>query len=654
MKGLRKLRRSLSFSKSFIAAVILGPLYVYATTTTVSGTEAKQPSSAEDLRTTAQRLYAKANIHLAALEAALRNLGVRRTTDTEGRWRYVTQIGSLTPQQELKAVIFLRMAAEENVSLAIATYSLSFIKTGIATERHLNPYLIASLSAGAAGVRLAVDLRARTPLEDVGLRRKASDALRLVLEDRIKFLYQMRNDKWATETAFRSVEMARAIDLRELLETRRWLIDQPALLHKYALVEALGEVADAKERLASTSGTGQEHDTQELIKRLSALSDRFDHELGGIQGAAAVGAEVRSVLQAKRADLSAATGVIDPFSLAYQLPFGSLVVLYQCTAEGCFLFALHPSGKVRFESIATDSTALQSDINLLSTALSQPIAPTPRIRAMLRSLGNTLFSPIADWLAETTDLAVVPDGSMFGLPIAVLSLPDGRGSLVEQMSVRLWPSADFSSQAFGRRPADSDTPLVVGRSIFSSLPALPEAEHEAQEVARTIAPVEKPVIGAAATRNTLLQRIQQANIIHIASHAHFEPAAPLASWIALATPSGDDDLLTAVDILTLSLSANLVTLSACETGSVKGEGVTLGDDPLSLARAFLAAGARSVVASYWPVNDAATTQFMLSFYGHIRAGSGAAEALRAAQREFLDAGRPPYLWAGFYVLSSVW
>jgi CHAT domain-containing protein len=82
------------------------------------------------------------------------------------------------------------------------------------------------------------------------------------------------------------------------------------------------------------------------------------------------------------------------------------------------------------------------------------------------------------------------------------------------------------------------------------------------------------------------------------------------------------------------VDADLVTLSACETGLGKDMG---GEGLVGLTRAFQYAGARNVLASLWPVGDQSTAELMTRFYAHLREGTGKAQALRAAQLELIGA-----------------
>jgi CHAT domain-containing protein len=130
-----------------------------------------------------------------------------------------------------------------------------------------------------------------------------------------------------------------------------------------------------------------------------------------------------------------------------------------------------------------------------------------------------------------------------------------------------------------------------------------------------------------------------------------DPRFPLDSALALSAPArstrpGDDGLLQAWEIFErLRLSADLVTLSACETAlglEAQGEGL------LGLTRAFHYAGARTVLSSLWSVSDRSTAELMHRFYAHLRAGAAKDQALALAQREMLSSPyRHPYHWAAF-------
>jgi CHAT domain-containing protein len=136
-------------------------------------------------------------------------------------------------------------------------------------------------------------------------------------------------------------------------------------------------------------------------------------------------------------------------------------------------------------------------------------------------------------------------------------------------------------------------------------------------------------------------------MLHFATHGKFNSDAPLASGLYLAKGNEADGVLTVGDLYSLRFDADLVTLSACETGLGK---VANGDDVIGLTRGFLYAGARSIVASLWEVDDAATEQLMLSFYRNLE-GHDKREALRLAQIETRANFPQPMYWAAFQIVG---
>lgn len=138
-------------------------------------------------------------------------------------------------------------------------------------------------------------------------------------------------------------------------------------------------------------------------------------------------------------------------------------------------------------------------------------------------------------------------------------------------------------------------------------------------------------------------------IIHLAVHGVFDPTAPLDSALLLARDAGDDGIVRASDLYTLSLNAGLITLSACETALGK---VATGDDVVGFTRGFLYyAGVQSLVSSLWQVDDEATRTLMVHFYINLLT-MPIDEALRDAQRATMHRYPRPYYWAAFLLTGG--
>ena len=133
-------------------------------------------------------------------------------------------------------------------------------------------------------------------------------------------------------------------------------------------------------------------------------------------------------------------------------------------------------------------------------------------------------------------------------------------------------------------------------------------------------------------------------MFHLAAHGLFRPEAPLLSSIRLA-----DRWLAVQDVYDLELQAELVVLSACETGLGHDTG---GDDLVGLVRGFLYAGAASLAVSLWTVDDVAMTELVVQFYTHWLDGQGKARALQLAQQTLIQKYEHPFYWAPLVLVGN--
>jgi len=272
-------------------------------------------------------------------------------------------------------------------------------------------------------------------------------------------------------------------------------------------------------------------------------------------------------------------------------------------------------------------------------------------------------------------VVVVPDGPLHLVPFA--SLPDKSGEpWVKSAAVALAPSATvFHMLRTSKRATNPPRPFlgvayspeqhessdknqqIATRgfdSQISNLKPLPFARDEVQAAARVAGKESVLLVDAAASESAVkAQPLQDFRIIHLAAHGFGNLVEPDRAGLVLA--SGDpkeDGLWQAREIRQSRLAADLVTLSACETGAGRLQGE---EGIMNLARTFLIAGAKSVVASLWDVDDRSTATLMTHFYQQIANGKDITQALRQAQLEMLTefgADMQPYYWAGFTVIGD--
>lgn len=374
---------------------------------------------------------------------------------------------------------------------------------------------------------------------------------------------------------------------------------------------------------------------------------------------------------------------------------GATILEYSTGTARSVVLAIGPGGQVQSAVIAADAPDLARRIAALRRALEAERDPSSRAAgtgvatALLRDLYSLLVAPVAELLPAEAGgrVVIVPHGPLFLLPFACLVAPDGS-YLVERYALSYAPSVGILRAVVARRggmPRRSPRVLAVGgpRGVSGTgggdareLPVLPGAEAEARDVAGLFTTSDAALLtGAEAREDRVRELAPGRSIIHIAAHAVVREDAPLESYLALAaTPGADADTdvvpraagdgrLTAREVLALPLEADLVVLSGCQTGL----GAITGDGVSGLSRAFLSAGAASLVVSLWRVADVVGREVMARFQRELHVeGEGTPEALRRAQLSTIESLRrgtlrdeagnrvaeSPLLWAPFVLVGE--
>ena len=260
----------------------------------------------------------------------------------------------------------------------------------------------------------------------------------------------------------------------------------------------------------------------------------------------------------------------------------------------------------------------------------------------LSTLYGTVMKPVVD-LLQGNELLIIPDGPLWLAPYAAFK--DGYSKyLCESFRIRLAPSLT-SLRLIADCPDDyheSSSALLVGDPWVAEvtnnkgeklLDQLPSAKEEVEMIGKILNIT--PITGRQATKREVLKRISSVSLVHFAAHGCMETGE-----IALTPdpkrkstePREEDYILTIGDVLNVQLRAKLVVLSCCHSGrgEIKAEGV------VGIARAFMGAGARSVVVSLWAVEDKVTLEFMKCFYQHLAEGKPASESLNLAMKSFRE------------------
>ncbi len=312
---------------------------------------------------------------------------------------------------------------------------------------------------------------------------------------------------------------------------------------------------------------------------------------------------------------------------------------YYVQGEQLYALVFGPSlGPNGTRAFTLDGKGLVADIREFRSSITRR---TPQALAWAQKLHRRLVAPLEGALGNHAVL-LVPHGALHYLPFAALH--DGQRFLLDKHALRLSTSAS-ALKYLRHTPAPPGAQLLI---LGNPTGDLPSAEVEARRLKRLL-PGSTLLIGPEATRAALFANAPTARALHVASHAVFDARQPLESRLMLAPGlAAETGELRVSDIYGLKLTADLVTLSACETGLGR---ITDGGELIGMTRGFLYAGASSVVSSLWQVPDEATAALMESFYVKLQR-QNKRDALRAAQLELMRRGEPPYAWASFYLSGS--
>jgi CHAT domain-containing protein/tetratricopeptide (TPR) repeat protein len=467
-------------------------------------------------------------------------------------------------------------------------------------------------------------------------------------------------------------ELRRAADPALLLEEERLQVDEQKLL-------------DRRARLRSEEAP--EESRQEVEAELVRLRSRRETLEAQINSSASFNALLRPA-PLKLADIQ--NQVLDAETSLLEYSLGG---------QKSYLWIITPAGLESYE--LADKRVIEAAAHKLAVLLNEPpdgAQKQEETRAAVAELSRLVLGPVADKL-KTYRLIVVPDGILQYIPFQILTpSQDSDEPLIARHEIINAPSASTLAlvrQQMQNRPAAPKLLAALGDPVLSSnyswkapgaragrgggpspleeeqrrqrrsarrpeqtpepskLPPLFFAKDELNEL-RRMAPTDEALIYTEfdATRDNLRNLdLTQYRILHVATHGLLNAREPELSGLVMSLVDQEGRPLNGfvglADIYKLHAPVDLVVLSACQTAlgkEVRGEGL------VGLTRGFLYAGASSVVASLWEVDDEVTAELMKRFYDNmLRRGMRPAAALREAQNSIRQEPqwRSPYYWAAF-------
>ncbi|MDJ1180496.1 CHAT domain-containing protein [Roseofilum sp. BLCC_M91] len=320
---------------------------------------------------------------------------------------------------------------------------------------------------------------------------------------------------------------------------------------------------------------------------------------------------------------------------------------------GVLIWVVKPNGEITFKQVAISEDRGRLD-NLVQRVRGNLVrgrvtAEQPR---QFTDLYQSLIAPISRELPNDPNARVtfIPQDTLFLIPFA--AIPDGEGQfLIDRHTILTAPSIqvlEFTRSQQQSLDHSIRAALVVGNPTMpDDLSSLPGAEIEAQAIAKKLNI--SPLIGNQATESAVTGRMGGARLIHLATHGLLDDQqSGFLGSLSFTPEANTNGYLESREIIALQLNAELVVLSACDTG----RGEITGDGVLGLSRAFIAAGTSSIVVSLWKVPDDPTGLLMQSFYQNLQNGLDKAQALRQAMLKTRQEYPNPFNWGAFTLIGE--
>lgn len=538
---------------------------------------------------------------------------------------------------------------------------------------------------GALGeIRQAIAIfeSVRSDLPDDRLRSSFLASKRSYYELYIDLLMRLEERSPGQGSASKALEVSEAARARSLLD----LLGAGRLITQGIAPELRRQEGELADRLS---------ETQRALSREISRDTPDDTRIAALR-------ETLSQIEDERSDLAWKIQQAHPryAGLRYPSPLGfaeiqsrldgkTALLEYALGEEGSYLFVVtHKGLEVHRLPRAEEVREL---VRRARNGLATPNRRnrTGYVRAAFE-LYEALIAPALPALEGKRHLLIAPDGALHFLAFEALLTEAAGGRedadlpyLLRRFAVSYVPSASvlsllaqpdapvetggeppkrflaFADPVYGPTEKPENGPLAQeGRGPLEGLWSLPRLQGTSQEVSRIASrypPAEVKIYqGREANEENIKGNplVESARRLHIAAHGLVDERQPELSGLYLTPKSQDDDgLLQVYEIFNLRLRADLVVLSACDTGLGK---LVTGEGLVGLTRAFLYAGAPSVVVSLWPVRDDTAPDLMVGFYEDLDRSGDKAEALRQAKLAMIREGEHahPYHWAPFILVGN--
>ena len=430
-------------------------------------------------------------------------------------------------------------------------------------------------------------------------------------------------------------------------------------------LQALARLTSSADRASSTTLAAARAAVQKELERSLGDRDRIARDLSTKDPSVFRAAALAPALSVRDIQARLASDEVLVYYLLARVT-SMAVVVDRTSAKVIVLPALDrdrlPILRTELLGYRASLAARSGDRGIVRVADTGP-PPAAAAEAVRADLYQRLVKPLESVIARGKRVIIVPEEYTVGVAFAELG-PPGQ-PWIERNPIRVIPGT-YLLEKSGRIKAPKERALVLGDPEFGNAaaqqgarsaegelwPPLPGTRTEAIAVGRLLGAT--PTLGTDASEAMVKKHVGQATVVHLATHGMADPLRPSAAVVVLAKPTGsrsEDGFLHAFEIERMKLSARLVVLSACETGKGQSRGT---EGTLALDRAFLVAGATTVVSSLWVVPDEATAALMTTFYVEFAKGSPADVALAVAMNTIRKDPRwaDPSNWSAFRVIGG--
>ncbi len=506
----------------------------------------------------------------------------------------------------------------------------------------------------------------RVSLDDLSLKRSAFNSKFNIYQDIVELLFELHQYK----------EQLNSASVRQFGQDARTIsLHYSEAAHARTFAERLGPTI--AQHYVPTSETSS--DLVRNVKDKAARLKRFVEldRIPGTEDASLTVKDRRQQIEKMEKDLDSAVEQLKKAdsvlgSMLYPQPAAwkdiapllgnDNLIEYFVASNATYCWVADARGVGEFFKFDVSQADLTHSIEKLREQLG-PLATRSPDDLLLRNLYTLLLDKPLTWIQQNSPhrngattspvrLVIVPDNELYLLPFEVLLRGDGQ-SVGNVFITSYYPSATAMVQLSGTRGRSnwSADILLVGDSIarpgdtvnvpgVGTFGYLSSAHEELKDLAQLFGARDQcseVLTGSCAEKTLLLKRSSQNELtnyryIHFSTHAFAYSIYPEPSLVLYATTSRPEDaLLSMSEIPLLKLRADLVSLSACQTG-LGEEQPTPAEGIVGLSQSFFYAGARSILASLWEVEGKATHQFMLSFYRELRKNPDKAAALFSARK----------------------